>query len=193
MDATAQAELVSSGQASPAELVDAAIERVEQVNPEINAVIHDLSESAREEAAGELPDGPFKGVPFLLKDLGAANAGQPLHLGMNVLKEANFHAPVDTTLAAALPRRRPRHDRQDEHPGARDRPDDRAGGLRGDAQPLGHDAHPRRLERRLGAAVAAGIVPMAHANDGGGSIRIPASTTASSGSSRRASGSARGR
>ena len=85
MDATAQAELVSSGQASPAELVDAAIERAEQVNPEINAVIHDLSESARTEAAGELPDGPFKGVPFLLKDLGAANAGQPLHLGLNVL------------------------------------------------------------------------------------------------------------
>ena len=99
MDATAQAELVSSGEASPAELIDAAIERAEQVNPEINAIIHDLSESAREKAAGEVPDGPFKGVPFLLKDLGAANAGEPLHMGMKVLKEANFHSPVDTTLA----------------------------------------------------------------------------------------------
>ena len=53
-----------------------------QVNPEINAIIHDLSDEARAAAAGDLPDGPFKGVPFLLKDLGAAFAGQPLHMGM---------------------------------------------------------------------------------------------------------------
>ncbi|KAA0266097.1 MAG: amidase, partial [Acidobacteria bacterium] len=99
MDATAQAELVGSGEASPTELVEAAIDRAERVNPEINAVIHDLSGPARETAAGAVPDGPFKGVPFMLKDLGAANAGEPLHLGMKVLKEANFHAPIDTTLA----------------------------------------------------------------------------------------------
>ncbi len=174
MDATAQAELVSSGQASPAELVDAAIERAEQVNPEINAVIHDLSETARAEAAGELPDGPFKGVPFLLKDLGAANAGQPLHLGMNVLKEANFHAPMDTTLAQRF----------------------RAAGLvtigktntpelgivaTTEPKAYGATKNPWDTSRSAGgssggsgAAVAAGIVPMAHANDGGGSIRIPA-------------------
>jgi len=90
MDATAQAELVSSGEASPVELIDAAIERAGRVNPEINAIIHDLSEPAREKAAGTVPDGPFKGVPFLLKDLGAANAGEPLHMGMKVLKEADF-------------------------------------------------------------------------------------------------------
>src|SRR5690349_13642131 len=83
MDATDQAELVRSGEASPEELVEAAIARVEQVNPELNAVI----------------DGPFKGVPFLFKDLGAAYAGQPYHLGMKLLKEAGFRAPVDTFLA----------------------------------------------------------------------------------------------
>ena len=99
MDATAQAELVSSGEASPSELVDAAIERVEQLNPELNAVIHDLSEEGREAARGPLPDGPFKGVPFLLKDIGAAFAGQPFHLGMQVLKDADFRAPMDTFLA----------------------------------------------------------------------------------------------
>ena len=99
MDATAQAELVSSGEATPAELVEAAIGRAERVNPEINAVIHDLSDAAREQAAANVPDGPFKGVPFMLKDLGAANAGEPLHMGMKVLKEVNFHAPIDTTLA----------------------------------------------------------------------------------------------
>ena len=127
------AELVSSGEASPLELVDAAIERVEQVNGELNAVIHPLFEEAREAAAGDVPDGPFKGVPFLLKDLGAAFAGQPLHMGMQVLKDADFKAAGRHLPGAALPRRRPDHDRQDEHARARDPADHRAGRLRSDA------------------------------------------------------------
>ena len=175
MDATAQAELVSSGQASPAELIDAAIERAEQVNPEINAVIHDLSESARAEAAGELPDGPFKGVPFLLKDLGAANAGQPLHLGMNALKEANFHAPMDTTLAQRFKAAGLVTIGKTNTPEL---------GIVATTEPKAYGAtknpwdttrSPGGSSGGSGAAVAAGIVPMAHANDGGGSIRIPAS------------------
>jgi len=175
MDATAQAELVSSGEVTPTELIDAAIERAERVNPEINAIIHDLSSQAREQATGALPDGPFKGVPFLLKDLGAAFAGQPLHLGMKLLKEAGFNAPVDTTLAARF----------------------RAAGLVAigktntpelgivaTTEPAAYGATknpwdttrtPGGSSGGSGAAVAAGIVPMAHANDGGGSIRIPAS------------------
>jgi amidase len=175
MDATAQAELVSSGEATPAELIDAAIERAERVNPEINAIIHDHSAQAREQAAGAIPDGPFTGVPFLLKDLGAAFAGQPLHLGMNLLKEAGFDSPVDTTLAQRF----------------------RAAGLVSigktntpelgivaTTEPAAYGAtkNPWDTSRTPGgssggsaAAVAAGIVPMAHANDGGGSIRIPAS------------------
>ncbi len=115
MDATAQAELVRSGEASPAELAEAAIARVEALNPEINAVIHPLFEEGLAAATDSLPDGPFKGVPFLFKDLGAALAGQPLHLGTRLLKEIGFRAPVDTYLGAALPRRGPGHDRQDEH------------------------------------------------------------------------------
>ncbi|MGC1853631.1 MAG: amidase, partial [Solirubrobacterales bacterium] len=99
LDATAQAELVRSGEATPVELVEAAIARVEAANGEINAVIHPLFEEGLEAARGELPDGPFKGVPFLLKDLGAAFAGQPLHLGMGYLKERDFRAPLDTFLA----------------------------------------------------------------------------------------------
>src|SRR4051795_173589 len=99
MDATDQAELVRSGEATPTELVDAAIARIEELNPEINAVIHPLFDEGREAAAGDLPDGPFRGVPFLLKDLGAAFAGQPLHMGMQYLKDADFRAPVDTHLA----------------------------------------------------------------------------------------------
>jgi amidase len=175
MDATAQAELVEAGEATPAELVDAAIERAERVNPEINAIIHDRSETAREQAAGDVPAGPFRGVPFLLKDLGATNAGEPLHMGMKVLKEANFHAPIDSTLAQRF----------------------RAAGLitvgktntpelgivaTTEPKAYGATRNPWDVNRTPGgssggsaAAVAAGIVPMAHANDGGGSIRIPAS------------------
>ena len=64
MDATAQAELVRSGEASPSELVEAAIERAERLNPELNAIIHEFYEEAAEQAKGDLPDGPFRGVPF---------------------------------------------------------------------------------------------------------------------------------
>jgi amidase len=174
MDATAQAELVRDGQASPAELAEAAIARIEATNGEANAVIHPLFEEGLEAARGELPDGPFKGVPFLLKDLGAAFAGQPLHLGMQYLKERDFRAPVDTFLAQRF----------------------RAAGLvtigktncpelgiLPTSEPRAHGAthNPWDLDRTAGgssggsaAAVAAGMVPMAHANDGGGSIRIPA-------------------
>jgi amidase len=173
-DATAEAELVRSGEASPAELVEAAISRIEATNDEVNAVIHPLFEQGLEAARGELPDGPFKGVPFLLKDLGAAFAGQPLHLGMNYLKERDFRAPLDTYLAERF----------------------RAAGLvtigktncpelgilpTTEPRAYGPTRNPWDLNRSVGgssggsaAAVAAGMVPMAHANDGGGSIRIPA-------------------
>ena len=150
LDATAQAELVRNGEASPLELVDAAIERIEASNGEINAVIHKLYDEGREAAAGDLPDGPFKGVPFLLKDLGAAFAGQPLHMGMQLLKDADFRSPVDTYLAMRFKRGRLRHDRQDEHPGARDPADDRAEGVRAESQPLGPRTLDRRIERWIG-------------------------------------------
>ena len=175
MDATDQAELVSSGEASPTELVDAAIARIEELNPELNAVIHPLFEEGRAAAAGDLPDGPFRGVPFLLKDLGAAFAGQPLHMGMRVLKEAGFTAPMDTYLAERF----------------------RAAGFvtigktnlpemgilpTTEPDAYGPSRNPWDTGRSTGgssggsaAAVAAGMVPVAHANDGGGSIRIPAS------------------
>jgi amidase len=175
LDATAQAELVASGQATPLELVDAAIERVERVNPELNAVITPLFESARAQASGELPGGPFRGVPFLLKDLSCHSAGDPFHEGMALLKERGWIEPHDTALAARF----------------------RAAGLvvigktntpelgiLPTTEPVayGPTRNPWDVTRSTGgssggsaAAVAAGLVPVAHANDGGGSIRIPAS------------------
>jgi amidase len=174
LDATAQAELVRDGEASPVELTEAAIARVEAADGEVNAVIHPLFEEGLESARGELPEGPFKGVPFLLKDLGAAFAGQPLHLGMQYLKDRDFRAPMDTYLAQRF----------------------RAAGLvtigktncpelgilpTSEPRAYGPTRNPWDTSRSAGgssggsaAAVAAGMVPMAHANDGGGSIRIPA-------------------
>jgi amidase len=88
LDATAQAALVRSGKVSALELVDAAIARIERGNPALNAVIHQRFERAREEARGPLPDGPFRGVPFLLKDLDGFSAGDPYHAGNRALAEA---------------------------------------------------------------------------------------------------------
>jgi len=175
LDATAQADLVRRGEASPQELVDAAIERIEASNGELNAVIHKLYDEGRAAAAGDIPDGPFKGVPFLLKDLGAAFAGQPLHMGMQYLKDADFRSPVDTYLAERF--------RQAGFItiGKTNTPEL---GILPTTEPkaYGPSRNPWDTGRSTGgssggsaAAVASGMVPVAHANDGGGSIRIPAS------------------
>ena len=111
LDATAQAELVRSRAASPLELVDAAIERVERINPELNAVITPLFEGARAQAASDqLPNGPLRGVPFVLKDLSAHSAGDPFHEGMAFLKDRGWTEPEDTALAASgrIPKTRTR-------------------------------------------------------------------------------------
>src|SRR5256712_9665482 len=101
LDATAQAELVRQRQVSARELVDAAIARIERVNPQLNAVIIQRFEKARAEAAApDLPDGPFRGVPFLLKDLICHSAGDPYHAGMRFLRELEWVERYDTHLAA---------------------------------------------------------------------------------------------
>src|SRR4051795_3924497 len=91
LDATAQADLVRRGELTPLELVDAAIVRIEKLNPRLNAVIHEHFERARGEARGRLPEGPFRGVPFVLKDLaGGYVKGDPLHWGTRFLRDANY-------------------------------------------------------------------------------------------------------
>ncbi len=101
LDATGQAELIRKKEATPQELVDAAIERVEKINPQLNAVITPLFEKARRQAnSATIPDGPFRGVPFLLKDLLCASEGDPIYFGMRLLRDARIVAPYDTYLAA---------------------------------------------------------------------------------------------
>ena len=175
LDATAQSELVASGKVSPLEMVNAAIERVERYDSKLNALTYRWFEAARQLAASNvLPDGPFRGVPYLLKDLYAAEAGKPLSNGSKAYKAANYVSTEDTTLVARY----------------------KAAGLISigrsnspefgsvpvtEPEAWGQTRNPWDLTRTSGgssggsaSAVAAGIVPIAHASDGGGSIRIPA-------------------
>lgn len=175
LDATAQAELVRAGDASASELVDDAIARVEKLNPELNAVIHTRFDRAREEARGPLPDGPFRGVPLLFKDLMAEVEGDPIHEGMKFLRDANFRADHTSALA------RKYLDAGFVCIGRTNAPEL---GIVPTTEPeaYGPSRNPWDTTRTTGgssggsaAAVASGMVAVAHANDGGGSIRIPAS------------------
>ena len=171
-DAVGLADLVRNREVSAGELLDAALAREADVNPRINAVTLSLAERARAETARE-PSGALAGVPFLLKDLGAAMAGTATSAGSRVFKDAV--AAEDSALTKAY----------------------RTAGLVTfgktntpefglmpvtESELLGVCRNPWDLGRTPGgssggaaAAVAAGIVPAAHASDGGGSIRTPAS------------------
>jgi len=169
-DATGLAELVARRQVSAGELLETAAARMAEVNPQINAVTQDLTARARSEGAS---NGPFSGVPFLIKDLGISLAGTPTTRGSRLY--AQSVAAADSALAALY----------------------KAAGLAifgktntpefglwpvTESELLGPCRNPWNLARTAGgssggaaAAVAAGIAPAAHASDGGGSIRIPAS------------------
>ncbi|HEV2287985.1 MAG TPA: amidase family protein [Candidatus Acidoferrales bacterium] len=174
LDATAQAELVRRKEVQPFELVDATIACIERLNPQLNAVILPLYDQARAAAQSEaLPDGPFRGVPFLIKDLVASYAGVRQASGCAFTRD--LVAARDSELVRRWKR---------------------AGliivgktntselGILPTAEPrlFGASRNPWNSNRSTGgssggssSAVAAGFVPAAHANDGGGSIRIPAS------------------
>ena len=172
-DALGLAELVRSGQVSPGDLLDEALARTAAVNPQINAVIHLMESRAREAIAAGLPEGPFRGVPFLIKDLMTAYAGEPMRSGSRLFRD--FIAPADEELtrrykAAGLVIF-----------GKTNTPEF---GVSNVTEPelFGPTRNPWNLERTASgssggsaAAVAARIVPAANANDGGGSIRTPAS------------------
>lgn len=175
LDGLGLADLVRKGEVHPSELVSCAIDIIEATNPDLNAVIHSCFDQAQEVAGGWRPGGPFMpfdGVPFLLKNLGALCKGLRTDFGSRYL--SGFVSPIDDHLVKQFRK---------------------AGlvvlgntntpelGLVCTTEPALHGAtrNPWDVERIPGgssggaaAAVAAGMVPIAHANDGGGSIRIPA-------------------
>lgn len=174
-DATGLAALVASGEVTPDALLDCALERVEALNPALNAVVMLQEDVARNAIRSGLPNGPFRGVPFLLKDLGAEAIDFPTNNGSALMRNSLHRydselylrlrasglvsfgrtaspelgiGPVTEAQVYGGPTRNPWNT------------DHTSGGSSGGA----------------GAAVAAGIVPVAHGSDGGGSVRIPASS-----------------
>lgn len=172
-DAMGLAALVRQRHVTPQELLEAAIERVTARDPHVNAVVTPMYDQARAAIAAGLPDGPFTGVPFMLKDLGVFYAGVPTSSGSRIF--ANFVPDHDSTLVA-------RHKAAGlVIMGKTNTPEF---GIAATTEPqlFGATHNPWNLAYTAGgssggaaAAVAAGYLPMAHATDGGGSIRIPAS------------------
>ena len=174
LDSYGLAEVIRSGDVSPVEAVQASIDRIERLDGEVNAVVSERFERALDDAAGDIPDGPFKGVPFILKDLWTSSADEPMHLGNKALKEINYISPVESDLA-----------RRYREAGfiVVGRSNTPEFGLVGTTEPesYGPSRNPWNTDYGTGgssggaaAAVASGMVPSANASDGGGSIRIPA-------------------
>ena len=173
LDATGQAELVRRGDASPKELVEAAIARIEALNPQLDAVIRTRFDQARAEAAGDVPDGPFRGVPFLLKDLGAHVAGEPTAHGLKLLHDVK--QPVTSYLAEQFRAAGFIVLGRTNVPEFGTTVTTEPRGFPPARNPWNRDHSTGGSSGGSAAAVASGMVAAAHANDGGGSIRIPAS------------------
>ena len=172
-DGTALAGLLRAGEVTALELIDAAIKRLEVVNPLVNAVVYRMDDEARAAVVGSPPSGVFAGVPFLAKDLQSNFAGHPTSRGSRLV--ANHVREADTELV-----RRVRATGVSVL-GKTNLPEF---GLLPYTEPelWGPCRNPWSLDRTPGgssggsaASVAAGIVPMAGGGDGAGSIRIPAS------------------
>ncbi|MDT8856717.1 amidase family protein [Paracoccaceae bacterium Fryx2] len=174
-DATETAALVASGAVSPGELLDAALSAVARLNPALNAVVLVQEEAARAAIARGLPAGPFRGVPFLLKDLGCEAVDFPSHNGSRLLANTRYRrnsAIFERIRATGVVTF-----------GRTTSPEGGIGPATESAVYGGPTRNPWNLGHTSGgssggaaAAVAVGIVPFAHGSDGGGSVRIPASS-----------------
>jgi Asp-tRNA(Asn)/Glu-tRNA(Gln) amidotransferase A subunit family amidase len=171
-DATALAGLIAKGEVSAKEVLETAIARAEQVNPAINAIVHKQYDRARSAVAAGLPGGPLQGVPFLIKDLGFLDKGEPARLGSSLFKD--FVADHDSAYVTRCKKAGLVIMGRSSTPEF---------GLNPNTEPRlqGSCRNPWNLEHSAGgssggaaAAVIAGTLPVAHATDGGGSIRIPA-------------------
>ncbi len=176
LDATAQAALAASGEISATELIDAAIERIERLNPALNCVIFPRYERARAEAAAIRPgaSAPFAGVPFLMKDLIQTVAGEPFSWGWKPFKDAAITARTTSHVAAKFRAAGLISLGQTTVPewGVSLSTETAAWGATHNPWARGHASG--GSSGGAAAAVAARLVPIAHANDAGGSIRIPA-------------------
>lgn len=171
-DGLGLAELVRKRETTPTELVEAAIERIERHNGVLNAVVYKAYDEARKTAAGDLPDGPFKGVPFLIKDLGAQVKGWPRTSGSNFAQLAADEQDSELIRryrAAGVVLVGKTNTPEFGIPGVTN--SERLG-------PCGNPWNPEHISGGssggAAAATASGMVPLAHASDGLGSIRIPA-------------------
>ena len=180
-DAVALASLIAKREVSAREVLETAITRAEQVNPAINAIVHKQYEQALKAIAAGLPEGPLKGVPYLIKDLGFFETGEPATFGSRLFKD--FIADHETAYVTRCKQAGLVFIGRSSSPEF---------GLNPNTEPrlYGSCHNPWNLEYSAGgssggaaAAVAAGILPMAHATDGGGSIRIPAAQCGLFGSS----------
>ena len=174
-DATELAGLVAKGEVSPSELLDAALAAVEARNPAINAVVLMQEEVARRSIAEGLPVGPFRGVPFLIKDLGVEAKDFPSHNGSRLLANTTYSG--DSSIFARIKATGVvtfgRTTSPEGGVGAATEAAVYGGPTR---NPWNTDHTPGGSSGGAGAAVAAGIVAFAHGSDGGGSVRIPASS-----------------
>ena len=174
-DATGLARGIAAGDFSSEEALSSALARVDALNPQLNAVTQVQADRARKAIAAGVPKGPLSGVPFLLKDLGAEAIGFPGHNGSRLLKNTTYSynsTLVERLLSAGLV--------------VFGRTTSPEGGIGCATEaavyggptrnPWNTDHTPGGSSGGSGAAVSAGIVPAAHGSDGGGSIRIPASS-----------------
>jgi Asp-tRNA(Asn)/Glu-tRNA(Gln) amidotransferase A subunit family amidase len=171
-DAISLAGLIARREVSAKEVLETAIARAEQVNPAINAIVHKQYEQARKAVAAGLPEGPLKGVPYLIKDLGFFETGEPATFGSSLFKD--FVADHESAYLTRCKKAGLVFMGRSSSPEF---------GLNPNTEPqlYGSCHNPWSLEYSPGgssggaaAAVSAGILPVAHATDGGGSIRIPA-------------------
>jgi amidase len=172
-DATGLAAAVRDGVVSAAEVLEHALARLDERNPGLNAIVNRRDDEARAEVAAGLPDGPFTGVPFVVKDLGVSVGGMPATGGSRLF--ADLVAARDSELIARYRRAGV------VIVGTTNTPEL---GRNASTEPLlfGPTRNPWRPTHSPGgssggtaAAIASGMVPVGHGNDGGGSIRIPAS------------------
>lgn len=171
-DATALAQRVRAGEITATELVEAAIRRVEEVNPRLNSIILPLFEKAREQAR-TARQGPFTGVPYVLKDLSLVSKGDPVVAGIAGVKASGHRADHDSYFVTKM---------RDAGFVLLGRANSPELGIMGTTEPMtwGSTRNPWDVSESIGggggaaAAVASGMVPVAHGNDGGGSVRITA-------------------